>query len=166
MELWKISRKDMRILIRDRRTLFSLVALPLLFITILGLSAGQLFSESDEAKKIRVGVVNQDVSELSAKLITEVLKVDALNVTELEDPEKGKDLLADGKIEVLAIIGPRFHELVGQLDPGDLVFLETGRLSGRLRSLDIKVQSGAFLASAAGIVEQLVFAFAVRTIAP
>ena len=166
MDLWKISKKDMRILIRDRRTLFSLIALPLLFITILGLSAGQLFSESDEAKKIRVGVVNEDVSELSAKLITEVLKVDALNVTELDDPEKGKDLLADGKIEVLAIIGPRFHELVEELDPGDLVFLETGRLSGRLRSLDIKVRSGAFLASAAGIVEQLVFAFAVRTIAP
>ena len=166
MHAWKIARKDLRLLVRDRRTLISLVALPLLFITILGLSAGQLFSEKDEAKKIRVAVVNEDVSELSAKLISEVLKVDALNVTELDDPELGKDMLADGKVEVLAIIGPRYYELVEQLDPGDLLFLETGRLSGRLRSLDIKVQAGALLASAAGVVEQLVFAFAVRTIAP
>src|SRR5262249_53394795 len=40
------------------------------------------------------------------------------------------------------------------------------KLAGRLRDLDIDVQSGAYLAGAAEIVEQLVFAFAVRTIAP
>ncbi len=166
MNAWKITKKDMLLLVRDRRTLLGLVLLPLLFITILGLSAGQFFSEKEKAKKMRVGVVNEDGSPLADNLITEVVKLEALAVTNLPDREQAKEMLADGKIEVLAIIGPHFHELVEQLDTGDLFFTETGKLSGQLRSLDIEVQSGAFLASAAEIVEQLVFAFAVRTIAP
>src|SRR5258708_6370072 len=166
MDAWKITKKDARLLFRDRRTLLSLVVLPLLFITILGLSAGQFFSEKEKAKKMRVGVVNEDTSPVSRKVMTEVFKIKALEVSELPDRQQAKELLADGKIDVLAIIGPRFRELGDNLDTGDLFFTEDGRLSGRLRSLDIEVQSGAFLASAAEIVEQLVFAFAVRTIAP
>jgi ABC-2 type transport system permease protein len=166
MTAWKITKKDMLLLVRDRRTLLGLVLLPLLFITILGLSAGQFFTEKEKAKKMRVGVVNEDASPLADNLITEVVKLDALEVTNLPDREQAKEMLADGKIDVLAIIGPRYHHLVEQLDSGDLFFTESGKLSGHLRSLDIEVQSGAFLASAAEIVEQLVFAFAVRTIAP
>ena len=51
MTFWKITKKDLRLLSRDRRTLFGLVALPLFFITILGISAGQLFT----AKERRLG---------------------------------------------------------------------------------------------------------------
>src|SRR6516225_1445881 len=145
MHAWKIARKDLRILLRDRRTLFSLVALPLLFITILGLSAGQLYSDKEKARKMRVGVVNESSSPLSGKLITEVVKLDALDVVDLPDRDQAKEELADGKIDVLAIVGPHYQERVEQLDTGDLFFTETGKLSGRLRSLDIEVQSGAFL---------------------
>src|SRR5262245_4051368 len=166
MNTWTITKKDARLLLRDRRTILSLLALPLLFITILGISAGQLFSEKEKAKKLRVGVVNEDASPLSVKLIGEVLKLEALSVTELSDRNEAKELLAEGKVEVLAMIGPRYHELVEQLETGDLFFIESGKLAGRLRDLDIEVQSGAYLAGAAEIVEQLVFAFAVRTIAP
>jgi ABC-2 type transport system permease protein len=166
MDAWKITKKDARLLFRDKRTLLSLVVLPLLFITVLGLSAGQFFSEKEKAKKMRVGVVNEDDSPLSGKLISEVVKLEALDVSEFADRREAKDLLDDGKLDVVAFIGPGFRERVDRLDTGDLFFIDTGRLSGRLRNLDIEVQSGAFLASAAEIVEQLVFAFAVRTIAP
>ncbi len=166
MDAWKITKKDARLLFRDKRTLLSLVVLPLLFITVLGLSAGQFFSEKEKAKKMRVVVVNEDDSPLSGKLISEVVKLEALDVSEFPDRQQAKDLLADGKLDVVAFIGPFFRERVDRLDTGDLFFIDTGRLSGRLRNLDIEVQSGAFLASAAEIVEQLVFAFAVRTIAP
>ena len=166
MTFWRITRKDLRLLLRDRRTLLSLLVLPLFFITIIGISAGQLFTEKEKAKRMRVGVVNEDHSPLSEKLISQVARFDALEVTELEARQDAKDLLADGKIDVLAVIGPGFHDRVEELDTGDLFHADKGRLAGRVRSLDIEVQSGAFLASAAEIVEQLVFAFAVRTIAP
>ena len=166
MGTWQITDKDIRLLCRDRQTLFVLVALPLLFISILGLSAGQLFNEKAKTKKVRIGVVNADTSELSEKLLAEVYKLEALELTELSDRGNAREMLADGKIEVLVLIGPRYHELVEQLNVGDLFFTDEGKLAGKLRSLDIEVQSGAFLANAAEIVQELVFAFAVRTISP
>ena len=166
MNFWKITKKDVRLILRDRRTLFVLLALPLSFISILGLSAGQLFSQKEKSKKFRVGVVNEDTSVLSEKLLAEVVKMDALEVTELSDRDEAKELLADGKIEVLAFIGPHYHELVEKLDVSDIFFTDNGKLAGKLRSLDIEVQAGAFLINAAEIVEELVFAFALRTIAP
>ena len=166
MNFWKITKKDLRLLSRDKRTLFGLVALPLFFITILGISAGQLFTAKEKAKRVRVGVVNEDTSSLSSNLIGEVLKLDALEVVELADRSEAKEQLADGKVDVVAFIGPRFHDKVDELDTADIIFTDTGKLSGGLRNLDIEVQSGAFLASAAQVVEQLVFAFALRAIAP
>jgi ABC-2 type transport system permease protein len=166
MNFWKITKKDLRLLARDKRTLFGLVALPLFFITILGISAGQLFTAKEKAKRVRVGVVNEDDSSLSTDLIGEVLKLDALEVVELADRDEARERLADGNVDVVAFVGPRYHERVKELDTADIVFTETGKLSGGLRSLDIQVQSGAFLANAAQVVEQLVFAFALRSIAP
>jgi len=133
MPAWQITKKDVRLLVRDRRTVFVLVALPMLFITILGFQAGQLFSEQSKAKKMRVGVVNEDDSSLSGKLITEVLNINALEVVELSDREKGKEMLADGKIDVLAYIGPHYHERVEELDIEDLFFTEQGKLAGKLQ---------------------------------
>ena len=166
LNAWKISKKDLRLLARDRRTVFVLVALPLLFITILGFSAGQLFSEKAKSKKVRLGVVNDDTSELSTKLIGEVVKLEAIELTEFSDRDQAKELLADGKIDVLAFIGPRYHDLVETLDLADVFYSDEGKLGGRLSSLDIEVQAGAFLVNAAEIVEALVLAFAVKTIAP
>jgi len=166
MTFWKITKKDLRLLARDRRTLVGLVALPLFFITIFGISVGQLFTEKEKTKKVRVGVVNEDPSALSTQLISEVQKIDAIEVIELADRDAAREQLSDGKIDVMARIGPRYHELVEQLDVGDIIFSDTGKLAAGLPSLDIQVQSGAFLASAAQVVEKLVFAFALRTVAP
>src|SRR5882757_2399176 len=118
MNAWQITKKDIRLFVRDRRTLFVLVALPITFITILGLSAGQMFSAKEKSKKVRLGVVNEDTSQISEKLLDEVQKLEALEITELPDREAGTELLGDGKIEVLVFIGPRYHELVDELNLG------------------------------------------------
>jgi ABC-2 type transport system permease protein len=166
MNFWKITKKDIRLLIRDRRALFMLIALPLTFITILGFSAGQLFSEKEKGKKYRLGVVNEDKTKISDDLLDEVRKISALEVSEISDLHEARKLLDDGKIEVLAHIGPRYHELVDELDLGDVFYTDSGKLAGKLRSLDIEVQAGAFLANAAEIVDALVFSFALKTLAP
>src|SRR5437016_1753254 len=130
MHAWQITKKDVRLLLRDRRTMFVLIALPLLFITILGFSAGQLFSEKEKAKKMRLGVVNDDTSEQSQTLISEVAKIEALEITPLTDRTQALGLLGDGKIEVLVLIGPHYHERVDKLDFSDVVYAEKGQLKG------------------------------------
>jgi ABC-2 type transport system permease protein len=166
MNAWQITKKDLRLLFRDRRTLFILVALPLAFISILGLSTGQLFSENEKATRVRLGVVNEDTGQLSQNLLAEVHKLKALEIHEIPNRHAGKQILAEGGIDVLASIGPDFQNRVDRLDVGDIFFASEGRLSEKLPGLDIEVESGAFLANAAEVVEELVFAFALRTIAP
>jgi ABC-2 type transport system permease protein len=167
MNFWKITKKDVRLLLRDRRAVFVLIALPLTFISILGLSAGQLFSQKEKGKKYSLGVIDESQSDLSFKLLEEVRKIEALDVRDdLTDLKQAREMLADGKIEVLARIGPRYEEIVQELELSDVFYPEEGKLRGNLRNLDIEVQAGAFLVNAAEIVEKLVFAFAVKTIAP
>jgi len=166
MNAWQITRKDLKSLIRDRRTLFVLVALPLAFITILGLSTGQLFSQREKARKVRLGVVNEDQSELAGKLLTEVYKLEALETREFSGRSEAKGLLVDGDLDVFVVIGRHYHERVEELDVGDLFYPEQGQLAGDLENLDITVEAGTFFANAAEVVQELVFAFALRTFAP
>lgn len=166
MNAWQITKKDLRLLVRDRRTLATLVLLPMAFISILGLSTGQLFSEADKARKIRLGVIREDQSETAGKLMTEVYRLKALELTEFDDPKTAHEALSQNKIDVLVRIGSDYHKRVEELDLGDIFYADEGRLAGKLKSLDIDVEAGSLMANASGIIEELVFAFAQRTIAP
>jgi ABC-2 type transport system permease protein len=58
MKSWEITKKDIRILTRDVRALFVLLVLPLIFITIIGLTMGKLFGWRNTNQILRIGVVN------------------------------------------------------------------------------------------------------------
>ena len=54
----QITRKDLRLLARDRRAAVVLLALPLLFITIIGMSTGQILNLREGGEMVSIGVVN------------------------------------------------------------------------------------------------------------
>lgn len=166
MNAWEITKKDVRLLVRDRRTLFMLVALPMAFITILGLSIGRIFSDAEKSRTVRVAVVNEDGTEMAGKIITEATKMRALELLEESDRAHAEHALAEGQADVMIVIGHEYHTRVAELELGDVFFVESGRLAGKLRALDIEVKAGALYANAAQIVEELVFAFAHETLAP
>jgi ABC-2 type transport system permease protein len=58
MKAWEITRKDLRILLRDSRALFVLLVLPLVFITIIGLTMGKLLGWKNTNQVLKVGVVD------------------------------------------------------------------------------------------------------------
>src|SRR5580698_3326584 len=58
MKSWEITKKDIRLLVRDVRALFVLLVLPLVFITIIGLTMGKLFGWRNTNQILRIGVVN------------------------------------------------------------------------------------------------------------
>lgn len=136
---WKITLKDLRLLYRDQRTLAILLLLPLIFITILGTSTGQMFSFREKAKRIKVGIVDADQQELSARVLTEVSMVDALEVVEFETLEAARKRMEQGDFDVAIMIGPSYTERVQNLRLGDLL-AEKGRLKDELDSLDVKVE--------------------------
>lgn len=166
MSAAQITRKDLLLLYRDRRTLLVLVALPLAFISILGFSTGQLFSEGQKARTVRVAVVDLDDTPLSRKIIDQLDNIRALNVVEFADRPAARSQLAEDKVDVLLYIGPGYHEKIDELELWDLFHIDEGKLKGRLKGLDIEVESGSFLANASQIVEALVFSFALQTMPP
>jgi ABC-2 type transport system permease protein len=166
MNACEITRKDLLLLYRDRRTLSVLVALPLAFISILGVSTGQLFSNAQQAGKYKLGVVDADKSELSEQIIEELRQLTALTVTDYPDLPGAKSARAEGKIHVSLYIGPKFHERAEELDVYDVLHLEEGRLKGKLRSLDIEVEAGSFLANASELLQIVVFDKAFQTLTP
>ncbi|MBI3863288.1 MAG: ABC transporter permease [Planctomycetia bacterium] len=160
----QITKKDLLLLSRDRRTLFVLVALPLAFIAIIGSSTGQLFSQAENARKYKLGVVDADKSNLSTSLIDELHELKALEVEKFEDRKSGKAALAEDRIHVLLQIGPKYHELVEELEVYDILHSKEGRLQGTAKSLDVTVEAGSFLANASELLEKVVFSFALQTI--
>jgi len=162
---WKITLKDLRLLYRDQRTLAILLLLPLIFITILGTSTGQMFSFREKAKRIKVGIVDADQQELSARVLTEVAMVDALEVVEFDSLEAARKRMEQGDFDVAIMIGPTYTARVENLRLGDLL-AEKGRLKDELDSLDVKVESSAYFANAKQVVEKLVFGFAYKTFVP
>src|SRR5687768_14084010 len=55
----QITLKDLKLLARDRRAAVVLLALPLIFITIIGLSTGQILSAREGGERVRVAVVSE-----------------------------------------------------------------------------------------------------------
>ncbi len=165
MNAFQITRKDLLLLFRDRRTLSVLVALPLAFIAIIGSSTGQLFSEAGAARKIKVGVVDAQHSELSGKIVDELIGISALEISKFDDRPAARAGLAEDSIHVLLYIGPAYDARVDALEVFDLFHLQEGRLRTKLDSLDIAVESGSFLANASELVREVVFAKTYQTFA-
>ncbi len=57
-----IAIKDLRLLARDKRAAVVLLALPMIFITIIGLSTGQLMSAREGGEKVNIAVIDRTAS--------------------------------------------------------------------------------------------------------
>lgn len=58
--VWILALKDLRVLLRDRRSAVILLAMPLIFVLVLGLALGEGFGEKPD-DRLRVSLVKQDV---------------------------------------------------------------------------------------------------------
>lgn len=164
MNAAEITKKDLLLLYRDRRTLFVLIALPLAFISILGFSTGQLFSQGQKARSYKVGLVDAAHSNLSEKLQTKLTALRALELIESPDLASARQQLAENKVDVVLFIPKDYDERVQSLELWELFEIEQGRLKNGLNSLGIQVEAGSFLANASELVQALVFSFVVQTI--
>src|SRR5262245_13593194 len=59
MVTWTLAKKDLRLLLRDRRALIILLAMPFLFILVLGMSLGEGFGQKPD-DRLRISVVDLD----------------------------------------------------------------------------------------------------------
>jgi ABC-2 type transport system permease protein len=60
MNIWNIAKKDLVLLARDRRAVSVLIALPLVFIAIIGMSTGQMLGWRNANEQLKLAVINVD----------------------------------------------------------------------------------------------------------
>lgn len=172
MNVWRITRKDLLLLWRDRRALIMLITMPLVFIAIIGLSTGQMLGWRNRNEQLRIVVINQDRDEqgapgaLSQQIVDRLKARDGLDVIESDDEAAAEELVGDGDRTASVVIGSRFQERVNELRPTDGMDFTRGRLAGGMSSLDIQIMGRTSFTNASAVVEMVVQGETLRVVVP
>ena len=166
MQAWQITKKDLKLLVRDRRALVVLVVLPIAFIGILGLSTGRMLGWTKGNQLIKVSIVDVANSTSSKQLLQRIQQRDVLNLIDAKSEQHAEELLENRGCTVIVIIGEGFDQRVDEVKIRDVLSPETGRLADGVAILDVRIKSRGTASTAGIIVEQLVFADAIQTLMP
>jgi len=166
MDAWKITKKDLYLIVRDRGALYTLLVLPLVFVAILGASTGRLMTTEDETKLVKLGIVNEDGSDVSQKVVHDLMTIGGLKAQIAENKDEAQRRLRDGRYNLVLTVGPQFGERVGELDLGDVLDTERGKLVNGLSALDVQVECGSAFVNVAQLVEYVALAATLRSVSP
>lgn len=166
MGAWEITVKDLRLILKDRGALYTLLALPVVFIAILGVSTGQLITTHEASKLLKVGLVDQVNSELSDHVFNDLSSIGGLKVDKVRDRDEALLRLQDGRSSVVVILGKNFDERIADLDLSDVFDTSHGKLSKGLASVDMQVESGTAFVGVADLVQYVVLSAVLRVVAP
>lgn len=166
MRAFEITKKDLYVLGRDRRTLTILLALPLVFITILGFSTGELLGWRNENQMLQIAIVNDSAGEQAAELVKTLSNREGLVIKRADDATTARRWVDDRGYLAAIIIGKDFDDRVDELSLGDILDTAHGALAQGLASLDVEVHNQPAYETTAHVVRDLVFAQTLRTILP
>jgi ABC-2 type transport system permease protein len=182
MKFWVITRKDLKLLLRDRRTLTVLVVLPLIFITIIGMTTGQLLGWQQSNQILQIVYVDTAEYEefddlpatqmlrdpkrqknLAVKIINGIQNMSGMEAVSAPSREAAQELLDRDKGDGILIIGPRFAELVSVLEVRDLS-PSSSKMGDGLASFDMEFVSDNPDLSQHTVIEQLLLGTVQKTL--
>jgi ABC-2 type transport system permease protein len=166
MGIWDITIKDLRLILKDRGALYTLLALPVVFIAILGMSTGELITTHEQSKLLKIGIVDENKGELAEGVFQNLAAIGGLKVSKISDRDEATLRLRDGRSSVNVVLGKDFEDRVDELKLSDVFSTDHGRLSGGLSALDIHVESGVEFVGASELVEYVVLSAVLRVVAP
>jgi ABC-2 type transport system permease protein len=122
MVIWTLAKKDLRLLVRDARAMIILLAMPLIFILVLGVSLGENFGQKPAAG-LRVTVldldkgVSRDFHQPALQKWSESLRRDLnetadIRVEFVHTREEAEYLVRTGKRAAVLVIGKNFSKRV------------------------------------------------------
>ena len=143
MGWWHLTWKDLRLQMRDRRSLAVLLLLPLIFISIIGLSTGKLLGWRASNQVIQVAWVDRDGGDLAQRIRAKLKDKGDIDVVAYADTASAKRDVFAGKVTLCLTIGPEFQKRIDDLELRDFFTrkLGKGRLAAGFQSLDIDVET-------------------------
>ena len=166
MSAWHITVKDLLLLSRDKRALVLLLVLPLMFISIVGMSTGQLLTRDENSERFKIVVVDQNNSETSRDLVTELAKKPELLIRSVSSRESADDLVRSGDASLILVIGPKFEELVEEIRVSDIFNSKDGPAAAGLAALDLEAVTKPNSAGIGRLLEGVVRSQVIGFIAP
>jgi ABC-type Na+ efflux pump permease subunit len=172
MATWILAKKELRLLVRDRRAALMLVVMPLLFILILGLLLGETFGQKPD-DRTWVGIVDLDQGsglvpgEPWSKVVQRDLAETAgIRVQTISSLEKAEHLVAEHKRPAVLIFEPTFSSKITSCS-----FLKDGinpfyRDGVYLDKIDARVLEDSKQPGGAAIIKQVAQVSLLRVILP
>src|SRR5512139_1186569 len=109
MRIFDLALKDIQQLVRDKKALLFLVAMPIMFTVFMGIMLSPPAQESDP--RLPIGFISQDQSgTLGAEFRSLLASAEAVKPIAVEnnDEARGGEQVRDGKIAALVIVPDRF----------------------------------------------------------
>lgn len=190
MNIWNIARKDLLLLARDRRAVSVLIALPLVFIAIIGMSTGQMLGWRNENEQLRLAIINRDtdprpapaadepsdgeepepvdekLAALSGQIVERLQAKQGLAVESMTSRQDASDLVHDGELTAVIVIGPEFKDRVNEMRPGDVLDTEGTGLATSLAAVDIEIITGDPPTNASALARLIVHGEVMRIVVP
>lgn len=141
MSAWYITFKDLLVLTKDKRALVLLLLLPLMFIAIIGMSTGQFLTRDDDSDRFKIAVVDENYSDRSKDLITELQQRPELVISIVESQDAAADVLRRGDASVILRIGPQFEERVDDVRLSEVFNEEADLTKNGPSSLDLTIEA-------------------------
>ncbi len=163
---WHLARKDLLLQARDRKAMLIMLAMPLVFIAIIGFSVGEMAGWQGETQGLKIAVVNECRDELSEKVIAALTKRDGVRIDLVADRKTAETRVQRQQSDVGLLIGSNFRAKSDQLHLGDVLDPRSGRLSAGIQAFDMQVVHKDSLVNVGGIAEQLIYAETIQTLAP
>jgi ABC-2 type transport system permease protein len=166
MGFLEITRKDLLLLVRDRRALVVLLALPMAFICILGLSTGRLLGWRNDNQLLKLGVVDNCQSRHSGLIIARMQAIDGIKTVRVASLAEVEDQLSDRDLTAAVVIGADFESKVEILKPQDIFDVGEARMRISLADVDVRILSRPAAAMVQSVVDQLVLFCTLQAVLP
>lgn len=177
MLIWTLAKKDLRLLLRDPRAMVVLLAMPLIFIMVLGVSLGEGFGQKPD-DRLRISIVDLDEGfpdpdnddgprlEWSKTVERDLAQTAGIRVEIIPTLAEAEELVRNSKRAAVLVFGPKFSEQVSRSS-----FLRGGvnplfRDGINLEELDARIVRDPTQLTASSIIEQVGQVTMLRVVLP
>jgi ABC-2 type transport system permease protein len=177
MAIWALCRKELRLLVRDRLAAALLLALPLVFIAVLGLILGESFGQKPD-HTLRLSILDLDQGTgmggkpWSHWVRQDLLETPGIRLEIIPDRETAERLIREHRRPAILVLNPDFSERLNRcsfLDTPDGInpFHREGvHLDPRKVNLGVEVLRDPTQPSVGAIIEQVIQVCMLRIVLP
>jgi ABC-type Na+ efflux pump permease subunit len=175
--IWALCCKEWRLLIRDRLSAALLLAMPLVFVAVLGLILGESFGQKPD-DTLRISIVDQDTGTgLDGRswahwVRQDLLETPGIRIEILPDRATAETLIREHRRSAVLVLGPNFSERINKcsfLDNPEAInpFHREGvHLDPRRVDLGLELLRDPTQSASAAIIEQVVQVCMLRVVLP